>query len=102
MPRKKAPPRPAELRESERGPIRKDNPEQRPNPVVERRVVNDVVYQLEWVRCGKARCRCMKGLIPGHGPYWYAYKPRRRGGGKATKGGAWVSVYIGAEFRELE
>lgn len=31
-----------------------------------------VTYQLERVRCGKAKClRCKKG--PAHGPYWYGY-----------------------------
>lgn len=44
-----------------------------------------IVYQLELVRCGKARCRCMNGG-KGHGPYWYAYQ---RSGGRMT------SRYIG-------
>jgi len=34
-------------------------------------VTNLGTYQLERVKCGKARCRCALGL--GHGPYWYHY-----------------------------
>lgn len=31
-----------------------------------------ITYQLQYRKCGKARCStCQKGL--GHGPYWYAY-----------------------------
>ena len=26
----------------------------------------------QWVRCGKAACRCMNGGAP-HGPYWWRY-----------------------------
>lgn len=42
--------------------------------------------QREYIRCGKARCRCMKGGQP-HGPYWYGYW--------REKGGKVRSVYIG-------
>lgn len=28
-------------------------------------------YRLEFVRCGKASCKCAEGKL--HGPYWYAY-----------------------------
>lgn len=99
MPKKKAPPRV----DKKAGPIREPNPEtaSSTSPIVERRVIRGIVYQLEMVRCGTATCRCMRGG-PGHGPYWYAYKPARKGGGKATAAGRWVSVYIGAEFRELD
>ena len=31
-----------------------------------------ITYQLQYRKCGKARCgTCKEGL--GHGPYWYAY-----------------------------
>lgn len=30
-----------------------------------------VSYQHEYVKCGKAGCKCASGQ--GHGPYWYAY-----------------------------
>jgi hypothetical protein len=31
-----------------------------------------ITYQLQYRKCGKARCgTCKDGL--GHGPYWYAY-----------------------------
>jgi hypothetical protein len=31
-----------------------------------------ITYQLQYRKCGKARCStCKQGL--GHGPYWYAY-----------------------------
>jgi len=28
-------------------------------------------YRQEYVKCGKAGCKCAKGQ--GHGPYWYRY-----------------------------
>ena len=34
--------------------------------------------RLEFVRCGKSKCHCMKGSI-GHGPYWYAYRHDKKG-----------------------
>ncbi|HEY7985039.1 MAG TPA: hypothetical protein VID73_12765 [Ktedonobacterales bacterium] len=41
-----------------------------------------ITYQLQYRKCGKARCgTCKDGL--GHGPYWYAYwreGPRLRSG----------------------
>lgn len=30
-------------------------------------------FQLRYIRCGKARCRCAGGG-PGHGPYWYGFR----------------------------
>ena len=52
-------------------------------PVVKTRQLGNVTYQLEWVRCGKRRCKCCP-----HGPYWYAYAwhPKR---------GCTVSYYVG-------
>lgn len=40
--------------------------------VVEVRCIAGVLYQLEFVRCGKSNCRCSRGKQL-HGPYWYAY-----------------------------
>jgi hypothetical protein len=97
--RKKPPPR------VDKGPIRDPSSEavehDAPPRVVERREVDGVIYQREWVKCGTATCRCMRGG-QGHGPYWYAYRLARAGGGKAGKGGRWVSVYVGRDFRELD
>ena len=69
------------------------------NPVIERREVDGVIYQLEMVKCGKKTCK--RDALGGHGPYWYAYQLSRRGGGLADAGGRWVSKYIGREFREI-
>lgn len=30
-------------------------------------------FRLEYVSCGKSRCRCAHGGAALHGPYWYAY-----------------------------
>src|SRR5215213_8031534 len=53
-------------------------------------------YQHEYVKCGKAGCKCASGQ--GHGPYWYAYwtdalgKTRKKYIGKnlPTKGSSTV------------
>lgn len=39
--------------------------------VVEERTVENKTYRLEWVRCGKEKCKCSRGEL--HGPYWYSY-----------------------------
>lgn len=39
--------------------------------VLERKQGEGVSYQLETVKCGKPKCKCLKGEL--HGPYWYAY-----------------------------
>ena len=39
--------------------------------VVEERTVENKTYRLEWVRCGKEKCKCARGKL--HGPYWYSY-----------------------------
>lgn len=39
--------------------------------VVEERTVENRTYRLEWVRCGKEKCKCARGQL--HGPYWYSY-----------------------------
>jgi hypothetical protein len=39
--------------------------------VVEERTVENRTYRLEWVRCGKEKCKCARGKP--HGPYWYSY-----------------------------
>lgn len=92
--RKKAPPRVD-------GPIRPAPPEPK-RKVVERRELDGVIYQREWVTCGTLTCRCMKDPdCQGHGPYWYAYYLKRQGGGKARAGGRWVSAYVGREFAEI-
>lgn len=39
--------------------------------VLEERTVENRTYRLEWVRCGKEKCKCARGKP--HGPYWYSY-----------------------------
>lgn len=39
--------------------------------VVEERTIDNKTYRLEWVRCGKEKCKCTRGEL--HGPYWYSY-----------------------------
>lgn len=39
--------------------------------VLEERTVENRTYRLEWVRCGKEKCKCSRGKA--HGPYWYSY-----------------------------
>ncbi len=62
--------------------------ENRSPAVVEERSRWSGTLRLEWVRCGKDRCKkCAEG--GGHGPYWYLYFRRH---GKLT------SRYIGKEL----
>lgn len=51
-------------------------------PGSERRA-GEWTYQLEYVKCGKERCRNDR-----HGPYWYGYR---------TSGGRTISKYFGKE-----
>lgn len=53
-------------------------------PVKDRLGESSVTYQLEYIQCGKKRCRKW------HGPYWYAYW---------TAGGRSRSLYIGKELK---
>jgi len=53
-------------------------------PVKDRLGESSVTYQLEYIQCGKPRCRKW------HGPYWYAYW---------TAGGRSRSLYIGKLLR---
>lgn len=39
--------------------------------IVEERTVENRTYRLEGVRCGKEKCKCVRGEL--HGPYWYSY-----------------------------
>ena len=62
--------------------------------VVEAFTRNGVVYQLEYVKCGRQRCgACV--LEATHGPYWYAYR-------WSPKLKRLVSTYIGRYFEELD
>ena len=59
-----------------------------------------VIFQLERVACGKPRCGCASGDPESmHGPYWYAYRWKKR---KHGKGGRWVSKYVGRELPDGE
>lgn len=89
----------------DRGVIHPGEPSSDP-VVVERRELGGVIYQLEWVTCGKPRCACaannpFRVRRIKHGPYWYAYRLAYRGGGEATSRGRWVSKYIGKVFAEI-
>jgi Family of unknown function (DUF6788) len=39
--------------------------------IVEVRILEKMTYRLEGIRCGKEKCKCMRGKL--HGPYWYSY-----------------------------
>ena len=67
--------------------VRRETEEEEPIPVkegremVEERKEGGVTLRLEYVRCGKENCRCVRDKA--HGPYWYAYF--RRGGKVRSK-----------------
>ncbi|MBD3886823.1 hypothetical protein IFO70_34870 [Phormidium tenue FACHB-886] len=61
--------------------------------VVETRRMDDRLYQLERVRCGKVGCKCAGENGELHGPYWYAYW---RVDGKLK------SRYVGKQLRRIE
>jgi hypothetical protein len=41
--------------------------------VVQTEHIGNVIYQLEYIRCGKVGCKCDGEYGEFHGPYWYAY-----------------------------
>lgn len=58
---------------------------QKPNrEIVEQRIIDNISYQLEKIRCGKNCHGCP------HGPYWYSYQ---------RKNGKVVSRYIGKKLK---
>ena len=59
--------------------------------VVEQRKQGSRTLQLEYVKCGKAGCKCTKGQ--GHGPYWYEYW---------SQAGKTRSRYIGKKLPKQE
>ncbi len=61
--------------------------------VVETQRLDDRLYQLELVRCGKVGCKCagIDGEL--HGPYWYAYW---------REDGKLKSRYVGKRLRSVE
>lgn len=62
---------------------------QQPAPTVEEvRSAPGGCYRLEWVRCGKERCKKCAAGGQGHGPYWYKY---HWSGGRVRK------TYVGKE-----
>lgn len=61
--------------------------------IVEVQHLDNRLYQLERVRCGKVGCKCAGENGQLHGPYWYAYW---------REGGKLKSCYIGKHFRQLE
>lgn len=60
--------------------------------VVETQHVDDRLYQLERVRCGKVGCKCAGKDGELHGPYWYAYW---------RENGKLKSRYVGKRFRRV-
>jgi DnaJ domain len=48
----------------------------------------DATFRLQYVNCGKSKCRTCHGQAYAHGPYWYGYVHRRGGPGMR-------SYYIG-------
>jgi hypothetical protein len=62
----------------------------RDREVVQRTARGRVTLQLEYVRCGKAGCRCAQGDKGDlHGPYWYSYQ---------TVAGKTRSHYLGKDL----
>lgn len=46
------------------------NPPSRKQTAAEQTLENKT-YRLESIRCGKEKCKCIRGKL--HGPYWYSY-----------------------------
>lgn len=81
--------------------------------IAKRVILDGVLYQLEYRRCGKrpgARgrpngCRCMRSDNPldWHGPYPYAYTTARKRGGDVLTTGGWkrLKVFPEAGFAAL-
>jgi hypothetical protein len=38
---------------------------------VAEQILDNKTYRLESIRCGKEKCKCVRGKL--HGPYWYSY-----------------------------
>jgi hypothetical protein len=38
---------------------------------VAEQTLENKTYRLESIRCGKEKCKCVRGQL--HGPYWYSY-----------------------------
>jgi hypothetical protein len=61
--------------------------------IVETQRIDERLYQLERVRCGKAGCKCAGTDGELHGPYWYAYW---------REDGRLKSRYVGKRLRRIE
>ncbi|BAU16139.1 hypothetical protein LEP3755_67060 (plasmid) [Leptolyngbya sp. NIES-3755] len=61
--------------------------------VMDTQRIDNQLYQLELVRCGKAGCKCagMDGEL--HGPYWYVYW---------REDGKLKSRYVGKRFKQIQ
>lgn len=64
--------------------------------IAARWIVDQTIYQLEYIRCYKGKCRCMKSRSPlnWHGPYPFAYTTQRKKGGDTLTVGRWKRRYI--------
>lgn len=69
--------------------------------VESRAIVRNVIYQREWIKCGRANCRCSREAFYFHGPYYYAYYTKEPAGSPGN-GGSFVSRYLGTTFREID
>jgi hypothetical protein len=61
--------------------------------VIQTQRINGCLYQLEFVRCGKAGCKCVGGQGELHGPYWYAYWREES---------KLKSRYVGKRFKQIQ
>lgn len=64
--------------------------------IAARWIVDQTIYQLEYIRCYKGKCHCMKSPNPlnWHGPYPFAYTTQRKKGGDTLTVGRWKRKYI--------
>src|SRR5215213_1836724 len=49
---------------------RAEKPSSRKHAVAEQ-ILDNKTYRLESIRCGKEKCKCVRGKL--HDPYWYSY-----------------------------
>ncbi|MBW4542514.1 MAG: hypothetical protein KME43_25790 [Myxacorys chilensis ATA2-1-KO14] len=61
--------------------------------IIETQHIDEQLYQLELVRCGKVGCKCAGDNGDLHGPYWYAYW---------RENGKLKSRYVGKRLQRIE
>ena len=45
------------------------------NQIVKEHYEGSKTYRLQYIRCGKKKCKCLSGEL--HGPYWYEYRSEK-------------------------